>query len=167
MRLVGLCLPWSLGGWRGLDVGPPPQGVLSLTYGLRSRKTKKDAVKNLGCVFNAKHPLAPKAGNFAGSQVRGAGAQGESTSCLRVFGWHSGKGAAGNAGCVPRRRKTCRNARASRKERRGRVRQCLELTNILPGRNTAGSCHPVVHRCPADTAEGKCCHLRSGLHSEF
>lgn len=143
-----------------------PACCASHTVASAERQRSREEPGCQGCGFNAKHPQAPKADTVAGSQVRAAGAQGESTSCRRVFGWCCGRGAAGSAGCVPRRRRTCRKARASRREgEEEKVRQCLELTDSLPCRNTEGSCYPVAHRGQAHTAEGKHCHLRPGLHS--
>lgn len=160
-RLVGLCLPWSAGTWRGLDVYPRVLPRIPSAVGQRCREEPELQ----GCGFNVEHPLAPEADTFAGSQGGVAGAQGENTSCLRAFGWRSGKGASGSVGCAPRRRETGRKARASGRKGR-KSERCLELTNILPGQSTVSSRHPATPRCQADTAECQRCRLRPGLHSE-
>lgn len=118
LRLVCLCLSWLSGRWKGLNMYPIPGCCLSHRASAERRRCREEP-RSQGCGFNAKHPLAPKAGNFAGSQVMVAGAQGECTLCRRVFGWYSGIGAAGSAGCMPRQRETCRKSCASRKKGEG------------------------------------------------
>lgn len=119
LRLACLCLSWLLGRWKGDGYEPPYQGAVPHIEPLQKGEDAEKEPVPQGCGFNAKHPLAPKADNFAGSQVAVAGARGERTSCRRLFGWYSGKDVAGSVGCVPKRRETCRKACASRKKGEG------------------------------------------------
>lgn len=92
---------------RRREVSPGPRATSgpsthrpAASEGRDEDETKRRSVDAL--VFSAKHPLAPKGDNSAGTSARATGGRGGSTFCRTVCEWHSGRGAAGGAGHAPR-----------------------------------------------------------------
>lgn len=112
-------------GRREVPPGPQATSGPSTHRPAASEGRDEDETKRLrvdALVFSAKHPLAPKGDNFAGTSARATGVRGGSTFCPTVCEWRSGTDAAGGAGRAPGPAGTRRRAGAPAGPRRQSVR---------------------------------------------